>query len=264
MKTLRNRKYKYSKNKKGRKTIKNKKNKKRSIKNQLGGNVNQFINRIQQICKNIDINLVRNNLKVIKKKHPHHYQIIKKAVLNLKDYINIGQIILSSLNKKDINKLNKINDKDIKKFLKSYQSGGGLGDMIPIIILIVGLVFLASKFGLFSLPNMLGTNLNPAKMMDKVMGSSEKANSDADESGIPNESESVDNINASNSNIDASNSTNSNINASNASNSNTNASNSNTNASNSNTNNPENQNNKSKTSVEGGNWGDLLTSALSE
>jgi hypothetical protein len=257
MKTLRNRKYKYSKNKKGRKTIKNKKNKKRSIKNQLGGNVNQFINRIQQICKNIDINLVRNNLKIIKKKHPHHYQIIKKAVLDLKDYINIGQIILSSLNKKDINKLNKINDKDINKFLKSYQLGGGIGELIPIIILIVALLFLANKFGLFSLPSMLGANLNPSKMMENVMGSSKKANGDVDELGIPNESESVDNINASNSNIDASNSTNSNINASNASNSNTNASNSNTN-------NPENQNNKSKTSVEGGNWGELLTSALSE
>ena len=234
MKTLRNRKYKYSRNKKGRKTIKNKKNKKKSIKNQLGGNVNQFISRIHEICNNIDINLVKNNLQIIKKTHPRHYKIIKKAVLELKDYINIGQIILLSLNKKDINKLNKISKDDISNFLKSTQLGGGMGDLIPILILIVGLLFLASKFGLFSLSNMFGNSLNKSK----------KGKANSDDSETSNESDAAENSNSNSS-------SNSNSNSNSDSNSNSNS-------------NSGDKKNKSNASKDGGNWGELLTSALTE
>ena len=163
MKSLRNRRISKKNRKKLKKTKKNKKIKMKTIKNQLGGSIENFIKKIQEVCKNIDIKLVKKNLKIIKKNHPQHYQLIKSSVLELKKYIDIGQILLATLSKKDINRLTKINNKQIYNLFSSYQLGGGLGDWMPMIIIIIGLVFLASKMGLLNMFSGTGMGMGMGK-----------------------------------------------------------------------------------------------------
>ena len=175
MKSLRNRRISKKNRKPLRKTKKNKKINRKTIKNQLGGSIENFIKKIQEVCKNIDIKIVKKNLKIIKKNHPQHYQLIKSSVVELKKYIDIGQILLATLSKKDINRLTKINNKQIYNLFSSYQLGGGLGDWMPMIIIIIGLVFLASKMGLLNMFS--GTGMGMGMGMGMGKNTTEKKNS---------------------------------------------------------------------------------------
>ena len=166
---------------------KTRKNRKKTIKKQLGGSIENFIRKIQDICKNIDVKVIKQNLRIIKRKHPEHYKLIKSSVLQLKKYIDIGQFLLSTLNKKDIYRLTRIKNDQIYNLFSSYQVGGDMGDWMPMIIIIIGLVFLASKMGyldMFKGPGMgMGKGKNTTQKNSKGNNSIENSVESSEEAG---------------------------------------------------------------------------------